>query len=243
MGIFENHHHAHHHKEKHASHTKRHVVHLPEIQRRAAHTEGRKKYKGLATAEDWAAVRAIEPLTLRTQRLRPPSESQAAARQLRVAFGAWSHDSTMSGAAFSRLCKRAGLCSRGFVLTDIDATFAAAAGYARKLTLAGFERAVTAIAVKREQSIDAIAEIIYAAGAPSKATAVAPVVDRPIVAKLADPACFTGTHKHRFDADGNGRGLDGRDSIPKGKGHLPAGATLQLRRYANPLGSKPDFTH
>ena len=116
---------------------------------------------------------------LRTQRLRPPSESQGAARQLRVAFGAWSHDSTMSGAAFSRLCKRAGLCSRGFVLTDIDATFAAAAGYARKLTLAGFERAVTAIAVKREQSIDAIAEIIYAAGAPSKATAVAPVVDRP----------------------------------------------------------------
>ena len=34
--------------------------------------------------------------------------------------------------------------------------------------------------------------------------------------RLTDPSTFHGTHKHRFDADGKGRGLEGRDSVRKG---------------------------
>ena len=36
--------------------------------------------------------------------------------------------------------------------------------------------------------------------------------------KLTDSTQYTGTHKHRFDSDGKGRGRAGRDYLPKGKG-------------------------
>ncbi|PNH05110.1 hypothetical protein TSOC_008673 [Tetrabaena socialis] len=38
--------------------------------------------------------------------------------------------------------------------------------------------------------------------------------------KLTDPKLYTGAHKHRFDADGNGRGLAGRDRVAKGSGFV-----------------------
>ncbi|KAG2501212.1 hypothetical protein HYH03_001025 [Edaphochlamys debaryana] len=41
--------------------------------------------------------------------------------------------------------------------------------------------------------------------------------------KLTDSSLYTGAHKHRFDGNGNGRGLAGRDRIAKGHG-LIAGA-------------------
>ncbi|KAG9392924.1 hypothetical protein J8273_5736 [Carpediemonas membranifera] len=34
--------------------------------------------------------------------------------------------------------------------------------------------------------------------------------------RLNDPSSFHGTHAHRFDGDGHGRGLAGRDSVAKG---------------------------
>ena len=40
--------------------------------------------------------------------------------------------------------------------------------------------------------------------------------------RLTDTKLYTGAHKHRFDADGRGRGLEGRDSMPKGAGATPA---------------------
>ncbi|TPX65886.1 hypothetical protein CcCBS67573_g08005 [Chytriomyces confervae] len=36
--------------------------------------------------------------------------------------------------------------------------------------------------------------------------------------RLTDSSGYTGTHQHRFNADGSGRGLAGRDSAPLGKG-------------------------
>ena len=47
-----------------------------------------------------------------------------------------------------------------------------------------------------------------------------------IFSRLADPAHFTGSHRHRFDEHGNGRGLAGRDVVPKGAGH---GSILSLQ--------------
>ncbi|KAH8045402.1 hypothetical protein JL720_16723 [Aureococcus anophagefferens] len=103
--------------------------------------------------------------------------------------------------------------------------------------LTGFERAVSLVAAKRTQPLEAVAKLIFDAGGP-KARGTEPES----LGRLTDAALYTGSHKHRFDADGNGRGLDGRDSIPKGKGHIPANAGLQLRRYAN-AGPMPDFVH
>eukprot|EP01046_Picozoa_sp_COSAG06_P025119 COSAG06_NODE_2091_length_7610_cov_2.766343_3_plen_976_part_00 len=39
-----------------------------------------------------------------------------------------------------------------------------------------------------------------------------------IFAKLTDPAQYTGLHRHRFDSDGTGKGLAGRDRVTKGTG-------------------------
>jgi hypothetical protein len=42
--------------------------------------------------------------------------------------------------------------------------------------------------------------------------------------KLTDTSLYTGTHKHRFDEQGHGRGLAGRESIKKGAGYATQGA-------------------
>eukprot|EP01050_Picozoa_sp_SAG11_P007619 SAG11_NODE_641_length_8008_cov_2.916171_8_plen_201_part_00 len=41
-----------------------------------------------------------------------------------------------------------------------------------------------------------------------------------IFERLTDPEHYTGTHKHRFDYEGNGKGLAGRDSNVKGSGSM-----------------------
>ena len=41
--------------------------------------------------------------------------------------------------------------------------------------------------------------------------------------RLSDHRNFCGSHKHRFDTHGNGLGLAGRDSIPKGRGNVHSG--------------------
>lgn len=38
---------------------------------------------------------------------------------------------------------------------------------------------------------------------------------------MTDTSRYTGTHKLRFDEEGKGRGLEGRDSVSKGKGMSP----------------------
>jgi len=43
-----------------------------------------------------------------------------------------------------------------------------------------------------------------------------------IFGRLTDPSLYTGTHVHRFDETGHGRGLQGRDRVPKGQGTADA---------------------
>lgn len=39
--------------------------------------------------------------------------------------------------------------------------------------------------------------------------------------RMTDTSKYTGSHKIRFDESGKGRGLEGRESVPKGPGHIP----------------------
>eukprot|EP01028_Stygiella_incarcerata_P012601 TRINITY_DN7915_c2_g2_i2.p1 TRINITY_DN7915_c2_g2~~TRINITY_DN7915_c2_g2_i2.p1 ORF type:complete len:188 (-),score=49.37 TRINITY_DN7915_c2_g2_i2:115-678(-) len=52
--------------------------------------------------------------------------------------------------------------------------------------------------------------------------------------RLSDPTTFHGTHKHRFDGDGHGKGLAGRDRISKGSGHIAGGGTSDLSQMTRP---------
>lgn len=39
--------------------------------------------------------------------------------------------------------------------------------------------------------------------------------------RMTDTSKYTGSHKLRFDESGKGRGLEGRESVAKGPGHIP----------------------
>ncbi|GLC34524.1 hypothetical protein PLESTB_001251900 [Pleodorina starrii] len=55
--------------------------------------------------------------------------------------------------------------------------------------------------------------------------------------RLTDTSLYTGAHKHRFDENGNGRGLAGRDRVAKGSGFIagaPGGAVADLSQITRP---------
>ena len=52
--------------------------------------------------------------------------------------------------------------------------------------------------------------------------------------RLTDTSAYTGAHKYRFNSEGRGLGLAGRDSCPKGRGHHP------LLVYSGNTNSKSD---
>ena len=47
------------------------------------------------------------------------------------------------------------------------------------------------------------------------------------VDRMTDASKYTGTHRERFDSLGRGRGIEGRDFAPKGRGSVPTLASLQ----------------
>ena len=49
----------------------------------------------------------------------------------------------------------------------------------------------------------------------------------PVVARMTDASKYTGSHKLRFDEEGKGKGLAGRDSPAKGKGKTPSVAAQE----------------
>eukprot|EP01147_Barroeca_monosierra_P009975 gene9975-2150_t len=61
----------------------------------------------------------------------------------------------------------------------------------------------------------------------------------PLFQRLTDPSYFTGSHRYRFDTDGSGKGLYGRDSVAKGQG-IPASTAVRfetaLRRESDTRG-------
>lgn len=54
-----------------------------------------------------------------------------------------------------------------------------------------------------------------------------------LVRRLTDTGNYTGTHKHRFDKSGKGRGLAGRDSIAKGSSRVDAHGVADY--YVHPI--------
>ena len=48
-----------------------------------------------------------------------------------------------------------------------------------------------------------------------------------ILERLTDTSKYTGSHKHRFDGSGRGKGLDGRDAPAKGSGMSPGSVGSQ----------------
>ena len=63
-----------------------------------------------------------------------------------------------------------------------------------------------------------------------------------MVARLTDPKLYTGSHAHRFDADGKGRGLAGRAEVIEFKGNTNTAAvesTIDASKAKKPVVASP----
>ena len=63
-----------------------------------------------------------------------------------------------------------------------------------------------------------------------------------MVARLTDPKLYTGSHVHRFDADGKGRGLAGRAEVIEFKGNTntpSVESTLSPGKVKRPVVASP----
>ena len=65
-----------------------------------------------------------------------------------------------------------------------------------------------------------------AKSSPKKSPTTAAAGKSDIFSRLTDTTLYTGTHQHRFDASGQGRGLEGRESVAKGAGGIPPKRTI-----------------
>ena len=61
-----------------------------------------------------------------------------------------------------------------------------------------------------------------------------------VLERMTDTSKYTGSHKLRFDESGKGRGLEGRDSVAKGKG-MTAGSVASQTPYVS--GYKHEGTY
>lgn len=135
-------------------------------------------------------------------------------------FGSPKPLTELDNAKFAKLCKDARLLDKKFTKTDVDLAFAKVCPKGkRKLTFAEFEQALRLVAAKKGCDMQHLHAAISAAAPSSSGTKAD---SGGIVGKMTDSSQYTGAHKHRFDADGHGKGLAGRDTIAKGHGNLPS---------------------
>ncbi|KAI9357369.1 p25-alpha-domain-containing protein [Zopfochytrium polystomum] len=129
---------------------------------------------------------------------------------------------TMDGAKFAKFARDSGLIDgRKVTTTEIDIIFnKVKAKTARRIDWNEFVKAVQMLAEKRypnKRPQDALDSTLYdvcikAKGPVSSGTAVK---NDAVLDRLTDTHAYTGTHKLRFDADGHGRGMEGRDQPSK----------------------------
>ena len=142
--------------------------------------------------------------------------------------------------AHQRVCCRWQECKlidKKFTGTDVDLTFAKCKGVGEKnkhLWYDDFQKALEAMATKKGVAVDKVKDQIIAAGGP-QSSGTKTKTDG-IYGKMTDSSQYTGAHKERFDENGKGKGLDGRDRVAKGVGSAGTGATVNREETADARG-------
>jgi hypothetical protein len=132
-------------------------------------------------------------------------------------------------AGFQKLCRDCRLLDPLVTKESVDVVFAKAKGAPRnrRLTFAHFRHALVLLAeVKYGANPDGpfavashvVASALSAGGGPQLDAVHLPETSHTVFQKLTDASLYTSSHKLRFDADGRGRGKDGRDRVTVGRG-------------------------
>jgi len=168
-------------------------------------------------------------------------------------FGSGSRGSDqLDIAKFGKMCKETGVFDSRFTNTDTDLIFKKVLPKGeRKMRIDDFQQALVLMAAAKYGSeagseskkvsklVNQMANNLPGGGSDAKKPAI---FDR-----LTDTRLYTGSHKNRFDEDGNGRGMEGRDIGAKGSGHIASHTMgkheVQLQSILRTnLNSGPQFT-
>jgi len=124
---------------------------------------------------------------------------------------------TMDNAHFAKLCRESKILDKNVTTVDVDIFFKKVLTKGeRKINFAEFTTAIEHLAKKKypndPNAFQKLASQISSASPVASGT-------KPeaggIYSKLTDASLYTGSHKERFDADGRGKGLDGRETVSK----------------------------
>ncbi|KAL2918498.1 hypothetical protein HK105_201899 [Polyrhizophydium stewartii] len=130
---------------------------------------------------------------------------------------------TMDGAKWAKFCRDSGIIAGTTTSTDADIWFnKVKAKSARRIDFDQFQEALRLAAAKRfggsktpqEGYMLLVREIVGGGGARPIAQGTLPSSDS-VTQRMTDHTLYTGTHKNRFDSAGRGRGMAGRDQLPK----------------------------
>ncbi|CAF0835781.1 unnamed protein product [Brachionus calyciflorus] len=83
----------------------------------------------------------------------------------------------------------------------------------------GFEALLHQIAESKKSNYDAVLAKLNSVSGPSTAGTTG-VANADNVSRMTDASKYTGAHKERFDADGKGKGIDGREDRSKNTGYV-----------------------
>eukprot|EP00854_Cymbomonas_tetramitiformis_P002367 gene2367-3096_t len=144
-----------------------------------------------------------------------------------ASFGSQSVSTEMDGPKFAKMCRDTRLLDKKFTTTDADIIFAKVkAKGLRRIDYAQFCVALTLIADRKKVSEDSIRQLLLGDSSGPLVAQATKIEHSGVYDRLTDSAKYTGAHKERFDEEGHGRGLSGRDVGGKGDGHVPAMGTF-----------------
>lgn len=129
----------------------------------------------------------------------------------------------MDNKNFSKICKDAKIVNKLCTTTDVDIVFTKVkAKGARTINFDQFCEALKELAKKRfkgqENGFDQAIELIGNAKVGAKG--VTKTSKTGGVSKLTDTSLYTGAHKERFNADGSGKGIEGRVDKVENTGYV-----------------------
>ena len=124
----------------------------------------------------------------------------------------------MTGKNFTKLCKDSGILDKKVTTTDLDIEFSKKIPKGKKMSFKNFEAVIQILAAKKGVEADILYGKIKAAQPGMTGTTKALKVGG--VERMTDTSLYTGAHKERFNSDGTGRGLEGRNNSVDDSGYV-----------------------